>query len=503
MGLPPEVDALLPYWLGAWAMQIAPNWIAADFAARIPFGLMLATSLLATWYGTYYLARNPKAQPVAFAFGGEASPIDYARALADGGLLAIIACLGLAQLSHETTPAQAQLCFAALCFFAVAALPYRTVLPAISGTAGLAGLSLSGAPTMAVLFGLGSALAYGIDRQVANERRDQTGFHIIGILAATTLAALLTTLLDLWQWRVDLLELTTAKWRDLGRLALWFTWPAWPLAGWTVWRWRRHLGTVAPSLHLTLPLWFVVVAVATTILTEASDRSLLLGLPALAALAAFALPTLSRSVSALIDWFTLLFFTGCAIVIWVIWIAMETGVPQQPAANVARLVPGFEHSFSLFPFVIAFLASVAWIWLVTWRIGRHPAAIWKSLVLPSGGAVLSYLLLTTLWMPMLDYARSDVPLVKRVVAIVNKPDCVQGFGLPRHRIAALTFHGDLTVQPAEVGPRCPWLIVEHEALAKLFTEIDMAHWELTAKARQPTDRADTLFIYKRVSSSAR
>jgi hypothetical protein len=52
--------------------------------------------------------------------------------------------------------------------------------------------------------------------------------------------------------------------------------------------------------------------VASTLLTPSSDRSLLLGLPALAALAAFALPTLKRSVAALIDWFTLLFFTGCA-----------------------------------------------------------------------------------------------------------------------------------------------------------------------------------------------
>jgi hypothetical protein len=24
LGRPPEFDALLPYWLGAWAMQIAP-----------------------------------------------------------------------------------------------------------------------------------------------------------------------------------------------------------------------------------------------------------------------------------------------------------------------------------------------------------------------------------------------------------------------------------------------------------------------------------------------
>ena len=56
-------------------------------------------------------------------------------------------------------------------------------------------------------------------------------------------------------------------------------------------------------------------------------------------LAAFALPTLRRSLSALIDWFTLLFFTGCAIIIWVVWLAMHTGVPPQPATNVARLLP--------------------------------------------------------------------------------------------------------------------------------------------------------------------
>ena len=82
-------------------------------------------TLLATWYGVYYLARTPRAQPVPFAFGGEAQPTDYARAIADGGLLALIACLGLAQLSHETTPALAQLGFTALTFYGMAALPYR------------------------------------------------------------------------------------------------------------------------------------------------------------------------------------------------------------------------------------------------------------------------------------------------------------------------------------------------------------------------------------------
>ncbi|HEY8360575.1 MAG TPA: hypothetical protein VIL30_24230, partial [Ramlibacter sp.] len=101
VGHPPEFDALLPYWLGAWAMQAAPAWLAPDLAARIPFMGLLVLTLTATWYGVYYLARTPHAQPVPFAFGGEAHLADYARALADAGLLALIACFGLAQLSHE------------------------------------------------------------------------------------------------------------------------------------------------------------------------------------------------------------------------------------------------------------------------------------------------------------------------------------------------------------------------------------------------------------------
>ena len=162
---------------------------------------------------------------------------------------------------------------------------------------------------------------------------------------------------------------------------------------------------------------------------------LLLALPALAALAAFSLPTLGRSVAALVDWFTLLFFSGCAVIIWVVWIALQTGVPQQPAANVARLAPGFEHSFSIAPFLIAVCASLAWVWLAKWRIGRHRAAIWKSLVLPAGGAALCWLLLMTLWLPLLNYARSYEPLVQRVMRVLGQTSCVEVWGLSRGQMS--------------------------------------------------------------------
>ena len=500
LGRQPEVDALLPYWLGAWAMQLAPAWIAADFAARIPFALLLALALAATWYGTYYLARNPDAQPVAFAFGGEALPPDYACAMADGGLLAFIACLGLAQLSHETTPAMAQLCFAALSFFALAALPYRTLMPVLAGVLGLLGLTLSGAPTVALLLGSGGAVIHGLDRSPGRKAVAQQAWWAVGIALFTALVAWLAVRLDLWRWRIELPEASWAEWRSLGRLLLWFTWPAWPLALWTLWRWRHQLIRHAmPSRHLALPLLLAGIAIGATLTTASADRSLLLALPALAALAAFSLPTLKRSVAALVDWFTLLFFTGWAVVIWVIWIALQTGVPQQPAANVARLAPGFQHSFSLLPFVIAVAATLAWAWLVKWRAGRHRSAIWKSLVLPAGGATLCWLLLMTLWLPLLDFARSYAPLIERSMQVMPGAACIETHGLSRGQIAAFQLHAHVSVKMLDPKNHCPWLVVHKNALSTLPGKADLASWKLQGNIRHPIDRDEDLLIYRRVN----
>jgi hypothetical protein len=151
----------------------------------------------------------------------------------------------------------------------------------------------------------------------------------------------------------------------------------------------------------------------------ASDRALMLALPSVAVLAAFALPTLNRSTSSAIDWFSVFFFTVLALFVWVIYIAMQTGVPAKPAANVAKLAPGFKSHFALLPLIVATAATLAWLWLVRWRTARHPQALWKSLVLPASGVALCWLLLMTLWLPLLDYARSYRALIERVRDVVR------------------------------------------------------------------------------------
>lgn len=501
-------DALVPYWLGALAIQLFP-FLDPALAVRIPFIGLLILTLLASWYAIYYLARSPQAQPVAFAFGGEASPIDYARAIADAGLLALIASLGLAQFSHETTPALAQLGFSALTFYAMAASPYRqatkVIGPALGLVVGLLGLTLSGAPTLAMLLGAGGAAVEWVHMRWGSEAADpvnqQRSRQWVFLIAGTTLLlGVLAWVLDLWRWRIQLPGEDGEFWKDLqslGRLLLWFTWPTWPLALWTLWRWRRQLA----SRHVALPLWFAGMAATAAMTTTASDRSLLLSLPPMAALAAFALPTLQRSVASLIDWFTLVFFTGCSIVIWVVWIAMETGIPQQPAANVAKLAPGFEPSFSWFGFLPAIAATLAWAWLVRWRTGAHRTAIWKSLVLPAGGATLCWLLLMTLWMPLLDYARSLGPLSRQVASLVDKTSCVEVYGVESAQIAALQYHGGLELKRADFSANCPYLVVDVNAQASLSQVVNLPDWAFLATVRKPTDRTENMVVYKRLSLS--
>ena len=500
LGWSPDNPAVLPYWLGAWALQLAPAAWAPDFVVRIPFGLLLGLALLATWYGTYYLARNPAAQPVAFAFGGEAQPTDYARAMADGGVLAFLACLGLAQLSHETTPALAQLGFGALLFYGIAALRYRSWVPHLAIFAGLLGLSLSGAPTMAMLYLMGGALVHWLDRdpdeaaQTASSARLKA---VCALLAYAAVACAVAYHLDLWRWKLETPALSWETLDGFAQLLIWFTWPAWPLALWTVWRWRWQLWSKRVHRHLVWPLWFAAVTVLATPFGSDSDRTLLLALPALATLAAFALPTLKRQVAALIDWFTLLFFSGCGFTIWVVWIAMQTGVPSQPAANVARLAPGFQASFSALAFVVAILATLAWAWLVKWRVGRHRAAIWKSLVLPAGGAALCWVLLMTLWMPLLNYAQSYRNLVQQAVPLIGPKGCAETASLRPVHLSAFQWYSSISLVAADGDSACEWQLSEPGENLEIRPSVDTTRWTPHTLLRHPVDRAEAVWLLRR------
>jgi 4-amino-4-deoxy-L-arabinose transferase-like glycosyltransferase len=485
-GLPLD-NALLPHWLGAASIRLLAPLVDAPMAARVPFGILLALVLVLVWYATFQLARTDAAQPLPFAFGGEADPVGYARAVADGALLALIATLGLLQLGHETTPELVQLFAAALALWSLAAAPFRRARARGAAWIALPLLAASGAPAMALLFGAAGTVV------AARSHYPQGRAYAPWIAGATVAAAALAWWMGTWAWRIGF-QASAAQMVQLGRLLLWFLWPAWLLALWTLWRWRRHWF----KRHISAPLALASVSLGACVAGGGFDRALMIGLPAFAVLAAFALPTLKRSTSAAIDWFSVFAFTIVALAAWVIYAAIVVGVPAKTASNIARLAQGFEGRFDALPFAVALTATLAWLALVRWRTGRHRTALWKSLVLPAGGVALAWLLLMTLWLPLLDYARSNRPWVERIAPHVRAGECVDAPGYARTMVASLETFGRWRVEArADHAGSCA-VRLRQERRGQPAVVVP-AGWETAARVRRPTDRDEVTLVLRRRS----
>ena len=186
--------ALVPHWLGAAFVWALGPLVGAPLAARLPFVALLALTMVLVWYATFHLARTEAAQPVAFAFGGEAEPVAYARAIADAALLALIASLGLLQLGHETTPELAQLAAVATLLWALAAAPYQPRRARIAAATALLLLSLSGAPAMSLAMGAAATLVCAFSAYEAVRR--SAAWVAIGAAVAAAAAGWAGT----WGW---------------------------------------------------------------------------------------------------------------------------------------------------------------------------------------------------------------------------------------------------------------------------------------------------------------
>ena len=486
----PADPALLPYWIGAAFIRALPSWVDPALAARIPFALMLLGVLALTWYSAYHLARTEAAQPLPFAFGGEADPVDYARAIADGALLALIATLGLLQLGHETTPELTQLTCVALFIYGLAACPYRPLQSRAVVLIALPAMAASNTPLLAVALGISGALVCAR----SNHHEAKRLVPWISVSIAITMA--LATWAGLWNWNVGRYP-TFDHWLAIPRLWLWFLWPAGPMALWTLWQWRRQV----LNRHIAIPLACVIVTVAASHISGVGDRMLLLSLPAWALLAAFALPTLSRSTAAAVDWFSVFFFTVFAGAIWVIYASLQTGVPAQPAMNVMKLSPGLIWNFSGAALLAAAAATLCWLALVRWRTGRNQHALWKSLVLPASGVALCWLLLMSLLLPVVDHARSFKPLVIRVARHIPSDQCLSTPGITRSLQAGLEYFGGLQVDGARSldGTKCRYLL---RLEAKRKPDSTPVGWERIAREVQTTNRNEWAMVYRRRDDSA-
>jgi 4-amino-4-deoxy-L-arabinose transferase-like glycosyltransferase len=503
VGVPMHEEGPLPFWLGAIAIRALP-FLAPDTVVRGVAMAWLALFLVCVWYATWLLARRPEVQP-ADPFGASASRSDYGRAIADCALLLTLATFGLLARVHETSAESAQVAWVGVFLFGCALALER---PALGGA--LAGLAVG---LTAMSRGLPAAVALSIVALVLPARVGAFRLVARPMVTAFVPVALVVSLawpvalsvsgpaaaehLDAWLgWNRGLVGGPS---RDTLAYSIetvpWFFWPAWPLAAWALWRWRER--RLEPAL--AVPAASLAALALVALLSPRGAESFLLPMvPSVAMLGALALPTIRRTLTSVIDWFAVMTFSLIGTALWAYWIAFQTGWPPRMAFRAQQSVLGFAPEVDLFEVLAGAVVTLAWLGLVAWRVSRQPRAMWRSVILSSGGMVLAWCLLMTLWLPAGNHRKTYRDVAQQAGIVVSASHrCVATLGMDVAQRASFAYFGRLKLDDARDD--CEWLLVADRVTSPLDPALVPGAWLQAWRGQRPVDRQEQFRLFRRTA----
>ncbi|MBT8607012.1 hypothetical protein G6656_01785 [Polynucleobacter paneuropaeus] len=501
-----SLGAPFPYWLGGALIRLFGPWVGAANAARLYSAICFFATAVAIWYATYLLGRRPEVQPMAFAVGGQPDRKSYGMTLADGALLIFLACIGLAQNAHETTPMMAQL-------MGIGFILYGTVRgldkPWQGGLwtgLGLMIVILSSNLTLSLIMVSSTIIAVMASNAKLRLRWTLTS-TVLGLIGFAIWPAL-------WygfNLSPELRHVAQVGWRNMpvmrssisldsiGFLSVnfWvYAWPVWPLAAISLAHWGTNKSVGAwRAPHLAIPLsLFIGSLIYVLFRVEANEHDLMILIPSLAIIGAFSLPILKRNLISFIDWFAMLSFTVIAIAVWVIWFAKVTGYPESTAANLARLLPGFQAQLNWLAFFIALAITGVWLAIVRWRTSRAPKEIWRCLIISASGTTLMWVLLMTLWLPTINYAKTYRYVAARLSQVIStNTGCVNTSSLGLSQLASFDYFTKLDLRD---DPNCPWMLTHSQSEAQAFGSLNDKKLVLIWEDRRAADRDERLRLYE-------
>jgi len=486
-GLVPRVAGLawlsdppLYHWLALAFGSALHKLIEFHAAARLASGVFV---LCALW--------------LIHAAARDWSHVDDRRATAAAALLVMLGSVGLMVHAHEALPELAAL--AGLCG-ALAALPHATTRPATAGA--LFGVAL-GCAFLSANWIAPAALGIAViaAHLACGEWRSRRAFVFLGIGIPLSLAIGAA-------WPVALAmrsrELYAAWWalasqpqdtmlRNLEYFIStggWFTWPAWPLAVWTLWALRRRLAE---------PRVFVPTVASLAILAGISywgpreDVNLIPLLAPLALLASQGVPSLRRGAAAALDWFGVITFAFFASLVWLGYLGIMTGFPPKVADNFVRAAPGFIGRFELFSFLMAIALSLGWLYIALFT-SPSPS---RSVTRWAAGIGLLWGTFAMLWMPWADYQKSYRPVAMQLGArIAPGSGCMAQRFLGLSQAAALDYHAG--IRPRPFDPRkpeaCRLLLIQGAPGNEL--DAPGPAWRKIADVGRPGDRNERYRLYR-------
>ncbi|OQS51133.1 ArnT family glycosyltransferase [Chromobacterium violaceum] len=480
-GAPYLENPPLYYWLAAGCIKLFSPWLLpAHDAARLATPLLMSLSLLlAGMAGRDLIGRR------------------HGRSV----VMILIGCIGLVESGHQLTPSVASFAGLTAAFYALS-LALRS--------AGLAGAVL-GAASVAIFLG-GSLLDLALIWLVALMLPAFSGWRRKNY-AITLLLGLLLALPAILVWPMLLQRLypaVYAEWwggyalgqtsgfhhirlfHDFGYYSLnvlWFAFPAWPLALWTLYRHR-----LPQSPKLQLPLLF---ALMNAVLLTLSDRTNItdampLLLP-LAVLGAVELDNLRRGAAAFLNWFALMTFGLFGLLVWLGWAAMNYGWPEGLAGRAQYFSPFYQPHVSWLQAAGGLIATLVWLWALTrpHLRGRQAITNWAA------GLTLLWGLGMTLWLPWFDAAKSYRPVVNSMLRkLPATATCIATEN--RNSLAMISWRYyagiDLLSFPSGETPPCDyWLVVRssEEGVAE-------PGWQVLWTGNRPREQNMTFALLQRL-----
>jgi 4-amino-4-deoxy-L-arabinose transferase-like glycosyltransferase len=475
-GEPYFEDGPLFYWLAALTAKLTSAVLPEHDGARLASGVAIA----ATAWLTYLTGRAL-----------------YEKTAGTGSVLVLLGCLGLLVHAHETLAETGMLATQALALYAIAIAPRAAARGAICLGAGIAGAILCKGPAAGAMPVAAALLAPLLSSGWRNGR------YATALGGGLFAAALLVGAWVIWVesehptltaalFRLHLAQFaipTPAMLSAYLQILAWASWPAWPIACWTLWEARRRPADGGTRILVAAVIVALVVLFAQWDVHDVNAMSVFLPLALLAGPGTVAL---RRGAANALAWFGALSAILFGFLLWLGWFAMMTGFPERIARNFTRLEPGYAPHFAWLPLIAALALTSVWIWL----LARSEHSVFRSVTYWCAGLTLIWGLAMTLWLSWIDYGKSYRPVALGLQrALPRNARCVESRGLGEPQRAAFDYHADIVTVRLERRPKadCPFLLVQsREGASDPAPEGWVRIWE----GNRPHDR-ERYVLYRR------
>ncbi len=274
------------------------------------------------------------------------------------------------------------------------------------------------------------------------------------------------------------------------RTLLWYAWPALPLSLLGLWRFKSSLfSTRQFQLIIT---FFVTTFIIIGFGTEAKDIYTLPLLLPLVALGAGGVEGLKRGLAAGLNWFSVTIFATFGILIWLGWVSMMTGWPEKLQERMRFLSGAYNLDFNIITFIIAALITLIWL-IISIRAKltkRSTVTNWAI------GITFIWCLLMSLWLPMIDNAKSYGGVFARLQQhLPNEYSCINSLNVGRSQATLLHYYTNIKLKPLKDAEflNCDLYLIQDEKGAGKMTP--GPEWKLIWQGKRPADRRENFRLF--------